>query len=87
VEHYGVGLLDRLRRREIPRFADGGLVGRGLPPASAATVVRVPVAETRTHSAPVRIERLYGLTLEEVEAEAERRGRAASLPGNLGDGG
>lgn len=27
VRHYGVGFMDRLRRKEIPRYASGGLVG------------------------------------------------------------
>lgn len=27
VRHYGVGFMDRLRRKEVPRYADGGLVG------------------------------------------------------------
>ncbi|BBT17351.1 hypothetical protein WP8S17C03_34000 [Metapseudomonas otitidis] len=36
VRHYGPGLVHQLNRRALPRFADGGVVGRAAPPVVPA---------------------------------------------------
>ncbi|WP_165668883.1 phage tail tape measure protein [Metapseudomonas otitidis] len=36
VRHYGQGLVHQLNRRALPRFADGGVVGRAAPPVVPA---------------------------------------------------
>lgn len=37
VRRYGVDFLNRVNREQLPRYADGGLVGRALPSLPAAT--------------------------------------------------
>ena len=68
VAYYGTDLLERMRRMQAPRFADGGLVtgtpgpvgpplgwGAGVTGEPRVVTVLVPVSETHTEHAPIHI--------------------------------
>lgn len=58
VDFYGVDFMEAIRKRRLPRFADGGLLGAATaaggpafaPRPAAAVIVRVPVSETHTRT-------------------------------------
>lgn len=90
VDFYGVEFMEDIRRRRLPRFAGGGLLGAGpalaaIPGPRAAlaaraagpVVVRVPVHETHTRTIQVGDVNLTARNPREFQAWAEDQQRRA----------
>lgn len=85
VDHYGLGFLEALRRRAVPRFASGGLVSAG-PAGAGSSVTTVTRTEHRTHSAPVYVDKVVAHDYDDFRDRLERDADLASSPGYLGGG-